>query len=330
MSKSRLEFKVGLFVLIGLVLLGLMLLQFSKGASVFRSTYDLKLRASNVSGLKKRADVLMSGVKVGSVSEIQLSPSGRSVLLTLTIYSNYRIHKDARFAIEQAGFLGDQYVSISPQENVAEIYRDGDETWADPPFNFQEVARSASSLVQRVEETSIELNQTMAEVRSNLLNPNTLTNLALTVSNLRTMSDRAVVTVESLTGLLETNSSAITLTTSNLAGFSMSVNRFGESLNNIVATNEPAIHSAVRNVEASSETLRALMADIEAGNGLAGNLIKNEQLSDSVNLIAHNLSITTSNLNRIGLWGVLRGQRSPPPEPPRGKLSSPKDQNSSR
>src|SRR5256885_17174624 len=29
---------------------------------------------------------------------------------SLKVYSEYEIHKDARFAIEQSGFLGDQYV----------------------------------------------------------------------------------------------------------------------------------------------------------------------------------------------------------------------------
>ena len=41
MDKSRFEWKVGLFVFIGLVLLAALLLQFSKGTSLFRPTYDI-------------------------------------------------------------------------------------------------------------------------------------------------------------------------------------------------------------------------------------------------------------------------------------------------
>ncbi len=54
-NKSRLETKVGLFVFIGLVLLAVLLIQFSKGTSLFRGTYDLRLHARNVGGLKPRA-----------------------------------------------------------------------------------------------------------------------------------------------------------------------------------------------------------------------------------------------------------------------------------
>jgi len=55
MEKSHQEIKVGLFVFIGLVLLAVLLIQFSKGTSIFRGTYELHLHASNVGGLKQRA-----------------------------------------------------------------------------------------------------------------------------------------------------------------------------------------------------------------------------------------------------------------------------------
>ncbi len=72
MEKSRLESKVGLFVFIGLALLAVMMIQFSKGTSLFRGTYALKLHAANIGGLKQKAGVLLAGVPVGSVQDIQL------------------------------------------------------------------------------------------------------------------------------------------------------------------------------------------------------------------------------------------------------------------
>jgi len=66
--------------------------------------------------------------------------------------------------------------------------------------------------------------------------------------------------------------------------------------------------------------------DLQAGKGLAGNLLKNDQLAASVQDTAKNLSITSSNLNRLGLWGIL-WQHKPPrtnaPVTPR-PLSAPK------
>src|SRR5205085_6108506 len=135
MSKSHQEWKVGLFVLIGLVLLAGLLLEFSKGLSFFRPTYVIYLRAANVGGLKPSAAVLMSGVQVGTVSDIQLAPDGKSVTITLRLYKQFVIHKDAKFIIDQSGFLGDQFVAIEPTQNEGQPFQNQDHATAEPPFN---------------------------------------------------------------------------------------------------------------------------------------------------------------------------------------------------
>ena len=70
-----------------------------------------------------------------------------------------------------------------------------------------------------------------------------------------------------------------------------------------------------------------MLEELQAGKGLAGALLKDEQLADSVSQIANNLSITSSNLNRLGLWGIL-WQRKPPkanaPSEPARPLAAPK------
>ncbi|MGA2854972.1 MAG: MlaD family protein, partial [Verrucomicrobiota bacterium] len=81
MEQKRLETKVGLFVFVGLALLAVLLIWFSKGTSLFHGTYELRLNASNVGGLKQRASVLLAGVQVGSVSDIKLSDDTKSVTI---------------------------------------------------------------------------------------------------------------------------------------------------------------------------------------------------------------------------------------------------------
>ena len=107
--------------LIGLVLVAILLIQFSKGTSFFRPTYDIVLRAAASGELKPRAQVLMSGVQVGTVGGMRLAPDGRSVAITLRIYRHVQLHKDARFVIAQSSFLGDQHVAILPDANIIEL-----------------------------------------------------------------------------------------------------------------------------------------------------------------------------------------------------------------
>ncbi len=328
MNQSRIELKVGLFIFVALAVLAALLLQFSKGANFFKPTYKIYLHAGSVGGLKARAQVLMSGVQVGSVGGLALGPQGTNVTITLQIYSQYQIFKDARFVIEQSGFLGDQYVAILPTKNVGPKFTDGGEANTEPPFDLQEVARAAASFIKHIDETANRLNDTIADVRRLVLNEETMTNLAASASNFRVASQRAIGTLDNINGLLDTNAPSIGVSVSNLVVFSEEVNHFANSLTSLIATNSPEINLAVKNVADSTETLKAILDDLHAGKGLAGELLKDGQIASNVTQITYNLSVTTSNLNRLGLWGIL-WQKKPAKEKagskPAASLSAPND-----
>ena len=305
MEKSRLELKVGLFVLIGLVLLAVLIIQFSKGTSVFRGTYDLNLHAINVGGLKPRASVLLAGVQVGNVSDIKLAEDGKSVTIFLKIYKEFKIYHDARFVIEQAGFLGDQYVSVIPTANNDRLLVNGDVVDCQEPFNLQEVARSASGFIQRIDDTAKKLDASVSDLQRIVLNGQTLTNFSVALVNLRAFSEQASGAVSNINGLIATNGSQINLAVSNVLIFSQQLNQLANSADGLLTTNGVEISNSVKNVESLTETLKKVMDDLQSGKGLAGTLLQNEQLATNVQAIANNLAIASSNLNRLGLWHFL-------------------------
>ena len=327
MKQSHLEAKVGLFVFIGLVLLAVLLLQFSKGLTFFRPTYDILLNAASVGGLKPRAQVLMSGVQVGTVSGMRLAPDGRSVTITLRIYRQHQIHKDARFVIEQSGFLGDQYVAILPTRNERELFGPGEEAKAEAPLDLQEVARSAAGFLVHIDSAATNINDALTEARRTIFSARALTNLGATFDNFHRVSERSLSIVDSVNSLVESNRPSISVSVSNLLFFSEQINQSASAVRELLATNSPEIDAAVKNVESSTATLKNLLDGVQAGKGLAGKLLENEEIAATVSQIVSNLSITTSNLNRLGLWGIL-WQRKPPrtnaPAPAQGPLTAPK------
>jgi hypothetical protein len=99
-------------------------------------------------------------------------------------------------------------------------------------------------------------------------------------------------------------------------------------LGELVATNSPEIDMAVSNLQSSSATLKSLLDGVQAGKGLAGKLLENEEIASNVSQIVNNLSITTSNLNRLGVWGILWQHKLPrtnEPGPAHGLLIPPKN-----
>ena len=324
MSKSRLEIKVGIFVLIGLVLFAILLLQFSKGTSLFRPTYNIFLRTTSAGGLKRQASVLMAGVQIGTVQEINLAPDGKHVTITLRIYSTYIIRDDAVFLIKQSGFLGDNYVDINPGESLGNPLKPDARMEAEEPFDLQGVARAAAGFLQRMDDAAKKINETIADVRRLVLNEQTLTNLSVSVGTIRIASDRALSAIQNLDTLLSTNSTAVSDAASNIVVFSQELNRFALSLGEVLATNRESVGASVKNIESSTVTLKNLLEDVHAGKGSAGALLRNEQLATDIATIADNLAVTTSNLNRRGLWGIMWSQKPPKTNPPPTKVVAPK------
>ena len=305
MDKSRLETKVGLFVFIGLALLAALLIYFSKGTSLFHGTYELRLHAGNVGGLKPRAGVLLAGVQVGSVSDIKLANDGKSVTILLKIYKEDKIYHDARFVIEQSGFLGDQFVSIIPTTNSPPLLQDGADVVCQEPFNLQEVVRSTSGFIKRMDETVKKLDDSVIDLRRVVLNEKTLTNFSATVNNMRMFSEQAMGTMSGLNAIIATNGSQVSLAVSNVLFFSQELMHLANSAEGVLATNSTGITTAVKNIESSTEVLKDLLNNVQSGKGLAGTMLENEQLTTNVQAIANNLAVASSNLNRLGLWGLL-------------------------
>jgi hypothetical protein len=186
---------------------------------------------------------------------------------------------------------------------------------AEAPFNLQEAARAATAFIRRLDQTAQRLDEAIAQVRRDVLNETTLTNLSATIVNARHLSGHALDTIDDLRGLVATNAPTVTLSVSNLARFSDRLNVLAAALDNLVATNAPEINAAITNLEGSTVALKQLLAEAEAGRGLAGTLFRNDQLATNVAQIAYNLSVTTSNLNRRGLWGILWSKKEPAPRP---------------
>ena len=314
MEKSRLQMKVGLFVLIGLTLLGVLLIQFSKSTSLFRGTYVLHLHAENVGGIKTRAQVLLAGVQVGTVTEIRLAPDDKSVTLDLMVYKDFPIYSDAFFVIEQSGFLGDQFVAIHPSENRGLVLTNGEDVPCTAPFNLLEVARSAAGFIQRIDETAKKLDASVSALQQEVLNAHTLSSFGVALTNMQNFSAQALEAVQDIHTLVATNSGQVDAAVSNLVYFSSELDQFGNSAQGLLATNGENINVATRNLEDTSETLKHLATNLQAGNGLAGTMLVNQDLATNVQNIAANLAITSSNLNRLGLWGILWSHKPHRPE----------------
>lgn len=308
MENTAIARKVGAFVVVALAIIAVLLLNFSKGASLFTPTYRVRVEAVNVGGLKKGAPVLMAGVQIGVVRDMDLSEDGRHVVIDCSIFRRYKIHGDARCELEQSGFLGDQFVAFVATTNALPPLGDGAVVRAQSPFNLQEAARSAIGLMEKLD-TIVE------RVDRILLHPDSLVTLTNAFVNLRSVTQKAGSTLDQIERLVVSNTPAVTGAVSNVNAFAARlgevadlVARAGTNANVVLAdvaelvrTNRVPIQGFLANLDASTANLKLLLSDLQGGKGMAGALLKDPALEARLHDIASNFSILSSNLNRYGL-----------------------------
>ncbi len=117
MTRDRkIEAVVGLFVAVGLA--ALLMLAARVGNLTLQSdsgSYRVTARFENIGGLKVRAPVSMSGIRIGQVVALGFDPETYEAVATFEIEGRFdRVPTDSSASIFTAGLLGEQYVAIGP------------------------------------------------------------------------------------------------------------------------------------------------------------------------------------------------------------------------
>jgi phospholipid/cholesterol/gamma-HCH transport system substrate-binding protein len=133
------DLTVGLFVLAGLAALAY--LTFQVGGLSYKVPGGFELYASfdDIGGLKERAPIKLSGVKVGQVDSVALDDLLRA-RVKLDLDPGLDLPVDTAARILTSGVLGDQFIALEPGAED-DMLRPGDE------IEFTESALSVEKLI---------------------------------------------------------------------------------------------------------------------------------------------------------------------------------------
>ena len=111
-SRGR-DLSVGIFVLIGLLALAYLSVRVGGLSYGAHGGMTLLAHFDEIGGLTVRAPVVISGVKVGQVTAIELDHDLRAQVV-MDVDSGLVLPVDTSAAIRTAGVLGDQFVALEP------------------------------------------------------------------------------------------------------------------------------------------------------------------------------------------------------------------------
>jgi len=125
MSQNPVEIVVGGVVLAAAIGFAVYAGQ-AAGLSRGGSTYDLKASFRSAEGISVGTDVRLAGVKIGTISQMNLDAETYRAVATLTVSDTIQVPDDSAAVISAEGLLGGNFVEISPGGSI-DFFEPGDE-----------------------------------------------------------------------------------------------------------------------------------------------------------------------------------------------------------
>ena len=155
------ELKVGLFVLVFAIVIGLSVFVLGGSSKMFAHEYKLKTSFLDVKGLKTGAVVRLAGIDIGQVSKVNFGSDqgSKNIEVELNIRTEYqpRLRADSNASISQVGVLGDMYISLSVGSPDKEMLPDNGRIASVESIDYLSYASKATEIVENASSISKKL-----------------------------------------------------------------------------------------------------------------------------------------------------------------------------
>lgn len=266
---SALEFKVGIFVAIGLAMIAGFVVQFGRLGEGFKTYYDLTIRFKDASGLLKGSDVLFSGAKIGRVAGApRLVREGEGVSVPLRIYDYVKIPKGSKFTVGSSGLLGDRFVSVvMPPAPAKEYLAKNSVVEGARETGIDDLTREGNLFVQDLRGAVQNINGTFTRLNTEALSPETLQKFRSSIEQLNETTGSLSQSSKKLTGVIEKADATMA-----------SAKKDVDDLQGTINEARKTFSSATQLVRAASN-----------GNGLFATLINDPRLAQDLRVLIANL-----------------------------------------
>ena len=250
-----LEFKVGIFVFVGLAMLGALLVQFGRLGEGFKTYYPLTVRFNNASGLLKGSDVLLAGARIGKVAGgPRLVREGDGVAVPLKIYDYVKVPEGTKFTVGSSGLLGDRFVVVTPPPGQPTAYL--------PPNAYINGTRETGidDLTQQGGALVGDLRTTVQKLNQDTLSAQNMENLKSSMEHLNQATSALAESSKKLDGVIQQADSTMA-----------SAKQAADGLQNAIVDTRKVLRSATQ------------------GKGLVATLLNDQSLANDLHALITNL-----------------------------------------
>ncbi len=250
-----LEFKVGIFVFLGLAAIGALVVQFGRLGEGFKTYYPLTIRFNDASGLLKGSDVLLAGARIGKVAGgPRLVREGNGVLVPLKIYDYIKIPDTSKFTVGSSGLLGDRFVNVTmPPGTPSKFLPPNSVINGARETGIEDLTREGGALVGDLRGVVQKIDTTVSRLNDEVLSKTTTDNLK-----------------------------------SSMAHLNDATSSFAESAKKLGPVVDKA-DSAMDSTKKAADDLQKVLSSATQGKGLLATLLTNQDLANDLRALVSNL-----------------------------------------
>lgn len=307
---KKTELMVGLFLFVGLVMLGLLILQFGSVRELFKSTYEITVSFPDGTGIKEGTPIMLGGSKIGKVPRKPvLNETFNGVIIPLEVYQHIKVPSDAKFSIGTSGLLGDSYIEIRPTGKETTTYIEaGAKLKGSPSGGLGALQSSAEEISKKVDLAVEDMRSLIADLKVSVKKINdgalsdkgmedfkgSLAHLHSVMTRLdeKTLSDETSKDVKDAVASFKDAAKSLKESIEKLSPTFTKVDGVVVKLDGVVAKADTVMVSAneaMKSIDESADTLGKAARDIQKGEGLLPALIHDADLKQNFKMLISNM-----------------------------------------
>ncbi len=327
MARTNEEIKVGVVVGVS-ALLFLVALVFVGGVNLLRKKkVEYTTYFKFAGGLEPGSLVRYGGFKVGTVASAELDPADSTrIKVVLQVNPGTPVKTNSKARISSLGFLGENYVEVSPGTRDAAPLPPGSEIpsaeivqLADVFNNVNNITVNATKLVNDLDEQVLVLSKNANQLISNLndvVDPENKQHFGSVLANTDGMLKESRPHIEKTLGNLETVSNKMTPTIDNLNGTMGKAGKLTDHLDEVVVENRKEIHDSLVRLQTSLAEAERMINDLDDTLGAnRGNL---DETLENIRAASENLKEFTDTVKQHP-YSLIRIKTEKDRTPPGGK-----------
>jgi phospholipid/cholesterol/gamma-HCH transport system substrate-binding protein len=279
--KHRDDVLVGVVVTIGFVILLIGSVWLVRGG--LQSGYPLFARFPWGSGIKQGQSVLLSGVDVGYVGDVDLRQDG-TLIITMRIDKQYHVPQGTTATIEPNGIFGDVDVALRPAHPTTAYIAESDTVPNGHP------APTIGDILASVDTASGKLNDVAKTVEVELVQGGGIADLHQTLQH----ANHLVVQLSDIAAE-ESKQLSTSMRSLNRAVSAIDSAALDSTIQNL-KTSSANMANLTDNLKQTTSRLNSVLAKVDSGGGTAGKIINDPAIYNDVHALLARFDSLTADL----------------------------------